>query len=122
MKVYNHSGKFSIQGYSRLSCKGPLKLLNKRPRPKHEYCNNSAISCLILMNFCMQDPIGASFALANFEQGCKGQRPKGCKANFFFKKIEAFYKVFPSFSALKITIAEDSVTEPRVPSGYFLGG
>ena len=30
------------------------------------------------MKFCLQDPIEALFALANFPQGCKGQRPKCC--------------------------------------------
>ena len=70
----NHSGKVWIQGYSRLSCKGPLKLLNKRPRPKLEYCNNSVIFEPILMKFGMQLSYGHPFQLAKFQQGQK--RPK----------------------------------------------
>ena len=75
----NHSGKVWIQGYSRLSCKGPLKLLNKRPRPKLEYCNNSVIFEPILMKFGMQLSYGPPFPVAKFQQGHKGQRPEGRK-------------------------------------------
>ena len=75
----NHSGKVWIQGYSRLSCKGPLKLLNKRPRPKLEYCNNSVIFEPILMKFGMQLSYGPPFPVAKFQQGHKGQRLEGRK-------------------------------------------
>ena len=84
----NHSGKVWIQGYSRLSCKGPLKLLNKRPRPKLEYCNNSVIFEAILMKFGMQLSYGPPFSVAKFQQGHKGQRPEGCKVKGQnFKKL-----------------------------------
>ena len=68
------------------------------------------------MEFCIQDPIGASFALANFEQGRKGQSPKGCKAkrakgrnfvNKFLTIAEALYNVYTSLCAPKIMIVED---------------
>ena len=84
----NHSGKVWIQGYSRLSCKGPLKLLNKRPRPKLEYCNNSVIFEAILMKFGMQLSYGPPFSVAKFQQGHKGQRPEGRKVKGqIFKKL-----------------------------------
>ena len=84
----NHSGKVWIQGYSRLSCKGPLKLLNKRPRPKLEYCNNSVIFEPILMKFGMQLSYGPPFPVAKFQQGHKGQRPEGRKVKGqIFKKL-----------------------------------
>ena len=40
---FKHSSKFWLRGYWWFSFKGPLKLLNKRLRPKLEYCNNSVI-------------------------------------------------------------------------------
>ena len=91
----NHSGKVWIQGYSRLSCKGPLKLLNKRPRPKLEYCNNSVIFEAILMKFGMQLSYGHPFPLAKFQQGHKGQRPEGhkVKGQNFKKLAEAILAV-----------------------------
>ena len=92
----NHSGKVWIQGYSRLSCKGPLKLLNKRPRPKLEYCNNSVIFEAILMKFGKQLSYGPPFSVAKFQQGHKGQRPEGCKVkgqNFKKKLAEAILAV-----------------------------
>ena len=85
---FKHSSKFWLRGYSRLSCKGPLKLLNKRLRPKHEYCNNSVIFRPILMKFGMQLSYGPPFSLAKFQQGHKGQRPEGCKVKGQnFKKL-----------------------------------
>ena len=95
----NHSGKVWIQGYSRLSCKGPLKLLNKRPRPKLEYCNNSVIFQAILMKFGMQLSYGPPFSVAKFQQGHKGQRPEGCKVKGqnFKKFSEAFLTITQSF-------------------------
>ena len=63
---FKHSSKFWLRGYSRLSCKGPLKLLNKRLRPKHEYCNNSVIFRPILMKLGMQPSYGLPFPLAKF--------------------------------------------------------
>ena len=94
----NHSGKVWIQGYSRLSCKGPLKLLNKRPRPKLEYCNNSVIFQPILMKFGMQLSYGPPFPEAKFQQGHKGQRPEGCKVKGqnFKKFSEAFLTITQS--------------------------
>ena len=61
------------------SFKGPLKLLNKRPRPKHELCNNSVIFRLIWMKFGMQLSYGPPFPLAKIQQGSEGQRPEGHK-------------------------------------------
>ena len=59
---------------SKIWAEGHLKLLQLKGL-NIEYCNNSAISCLKRMKFCMQDPIKAFlFALANFEQKAKGQK------------------------------------------------
>ena len=74
-----HSSKFWLRGYLWFSFKGPLKLLNKRPRPKHELCNNSVIFRLIWMKFGMQLSYGPPFPLAKFQQGHEGQRPEGRK-------------------------------------------
>ena len=70
-----HSSKFWLRGYLWFSFKGPLKLLNKRPRPKHELCNNSVIFWLIWMKFGMQLSYGPPFPLAKIQQGHEGQRP-----------------------------------------------
>ena len=70
------------------SFKGPLKLLNKRPRPKHELCNNSVIFRLIWMKFGMQLSYGPPFPLAKIQQGHEGQRPEGHKVKGQnFKKL-----------------------------------
>ena len=74
-----HFVKFWIWVYSPFACKWPLKLLNKRPRLKHKIWYKSVICWPILMKFCMQPPIRHPFALANFQLGRKGQRPKGHK-------------------------------------------
>ena len=91
----NHSGKFWILSYLRLSCKGPLKLLNKRPMPKLEYCNNSVIFEAILMKFGMQLSYGPPFSVAKFQQGHKGQRPEGrkVKGQIFKKLAEAILTI-----------------------------
>ena len=92
---FKHSSKFWLRGYSRLSCKGPLKLLNKRLRPKHEYCNNSVIFRPILMRFGVQLSYGPPFSLAKFQQGHKGQRPEGrkVKGQNFKKLVEAIFTI-----------------------------
>merc|ERR1712198_617345 len=102
-----------------------MKLLNKRPRPKLEYCNNSVIFEPILMKFCMQLSYGPQFPVAKFQQGHKGQRPEGRKVKGqIFKKlaeaisttIEAVCKGLTSTFVLKHPILEDLASEPRVLS------
>ena len=93
-----HSSKFWLRGYLWFSFKGPLKLLNKRPRPKYEYCNNSVIFWPILMKFRMQLSYGPPFPLAKFQLGRKGQRPEGrkVKGQNFKKFSEAFLTITQS--------------------------
>ena len=90
-----HSSKFWLRGYLWFSFKGPLKLLNKRPRPKHELCNNSVIFRLIWMIFGMQLSYGPPFPLAKIQQGHEGQRPEGhkVKGQNFKKLAEAILAV-----------------------------
>ena len=112
--------KFWIWVYSRFSCKWPLKLLNKRPRLKHKNWCKSVICWPILMKFCVQPPIRHPFALANFQLGRKGQRPKGRKVKRpnFQKLSEAFLikskvvpNVFMSIFKLKGPISRNFALE-----------
>ena len=86
--------------------------------PKHEYCNNSVIFRPILMKFGMQLSYGHPFPMAKFQQGHKGQRPKGrkVKGQNFKKLAEALLTLFQalcigftSFLVLKMVIVEDLV-------------
>ena len=80
VKIYTVSSiPANLGGYLWFSFKSPLKLLNKRLRPKREYCNNSVTFRLILMKLGMQPSYGPPFPLAKFQQGQKGQRPEGRK-------------------------------------------
>ena len=112
--------KFWIWVYSPFACKWPLKLLNKRPRLTHKNWYKSVICWPILMKFCMQPPIRPSFALANFQLGRKGQRPKGRKVkrpNFqklseaFFIKSKVVHNVFMSIFKLKGPISRNFALE-----------
>ena len=116
--------KFWIWVYSRFSCKRPLKLLSKRPRLKHKNWCKSVICWPILMKFCVQPPIRHPFALANFQLGRKGQRPKGRKVKRpnFQKLSEAFLikskvvpDVFMSIFKLKGPISRNFALELIVP-------
>ena len=117
---FKHFVKFWIWVYSRFSCKWPLKLLNKRPRLKHKNWCKSVICWPILMKFCVQPPIRHLFALANFQLGRKGQRPKGRKVKRpnFQKLSEAFLikskvvpDVFMSIFKLKGPISRNFALE-----------
>ena len=72
------------------------------------------------MKFCMQPPIRPSFALANFQLGHKGQRPKGWKVkrpNFqklseaIFTKSKVVHNVFMSIFKLKGPISRNFALE-----------
>ena len=115
--------KFWIWVYSPFACKWPLKLLNKRPRLKHKNWYKSVICWPILMKFCMQPPIRPSFALANFQLGRKGPRPKGRKVkrpNFqklpeaIFTKSKVVHNVFMSIFKLKGPISRNFALELTV--------
>ena len=76
------------------------------------------------MKFCVQPPIRHPFALANFQLGRKGQRPKGRKVKRpnFQKLSEAFLikskvvpDVFMSIFKLKGPISRDFTLELIVP-------
>ena len=76
------------------------------------------------MKFCVQPPIRHPFALANFQLGRKGQRPKGRKVKRpnFQKLSEAFLikskvvpDVFMSIFKLKGPISRNFALELIVP-------
>ena len=81
------------------------------------------------MKFCVQPPIRHPFALANFQLGRKGQRPKGRKVKRpnFQKLSEAFLikskvvpNVFMSIFKLKGPISRNFALELRVPHQFVM--
>ena len=82
------------------------------------------------MKFCVQPPIRHPFALANFQLGRKGQRPKGRKVKRpnFQKLSEAFLikskvvpDVFMSIFKLKGPISRNFALELIVQGGIGFG-
>ena len=73
---FKHSSKFWLRGYLWFSFNGPLKLLNKRLRPKHEFCNNSVIFDRFGWNLVCRLLLDPRFHWQNFSKVTKARRFK----------------------------------------------